>query len=97
MNINCYGPLREKRFGTPGTRGFDGKFVDGIHLHRILAIKHYTDIFICSTMVDTEHSRTEDSVGIIVINLEMGNKDISRVEILLHFLMADNTNDSTLS
>ena len=46
LGLNCYGPLREKRFGTPGTRGFDGKFVDGIHMRGILALKHYKDSFI---------------------------------------------------
>ena len=46
LGLNCYGPLREKRFGTPGTKGFDGKFVDGIHMRGILAVKHYTDSFI---------------------------------------------------
>ena len=83
LGINFYGPLREKRFGTPGTKGFDGKFVDGIHMRGILAVKHYTDRFICSTMVDTEHSRTEDLIGTTVISLEMANKDISKMKILL--------------
>ena len=33
-------------YGIPGTRGFDGKFVDGIHIRGILAVKHYTDSFV---------------------------------------------------
>ena len=46
LGLNCYGALREKRFGIPGTRGVDGKYVDGIHMRGILAVKHYTDSFI---------------------------------------------------
>ena len=46
LGLDCYGPLKEKRYGTPGTRGFDGKFVDGIHMRGILAVKHYTDSFV---------------------------------------------------
>ena len=46
LGLNCYGALKEKRYGIPGARGFDGKFVDGIHMRGILAVKHYTDSFI---------------------------------------------------
>ena len=43
LGLDCYGKLREKRYGTPGTRGFDGEFVDGIHMRGFLAVTHYTD------------------------------------------------------
>ena len=46
LGLNCYGALREKRYGIPGTRGFDGKMADGIHMRGILAVKHYTDSFV---------------------------------------------------
>ena len=46
LGLSCFGPLREKRFGIPGTRGFDGKFYDGIHMRGILTVKYYTDSFI---------------------------------------------------
>ena len=46
LGLDCYGPLIEKRYGTPGTRGFDGKFVDGIHMRGYLAVKHYTGSFV---------------------------------------------------
>ena len=36
LGLNCFGPLREKRFGTPGTRGFDGKFVT---CHYLISLK----------------------------------------------------------
>ena len=38
--------MREKCFSIPGTKGFDGKYVDGIHMRGILAVQHYTDSFI---------------------------------------------------
>ena len=46
IGMDCYGQLREKRYGIPGTRGYDGKFVDNIHMRGVLAVKHYTDSFI---------------------------------------------------
>ena len=46
LGMDCYGQLKDKRYGIPGTRGFDGKFVDMIHMRGHLAVKHYLDSFI---------------------------------------------------
>ena len=42
QQMDCQGPLREKRFGNPGSVGQDGKPWDGIHMRGKMAAKHYT-------------------------------------------------------
>ena len=46
QNLECHGPLREKRFGNPAHVGYDGKPWDGIHMRGRLAVTHYTDSLI---------------------------------------------------
>ena len=57
LGLNCFGPLKEKRYGIPGTRGFDGKMFDGIHMRGKMAVTHYTDSFICM-LRPSENTRT---------------------------------------
>ena len=46
QHLECQGPLREKRFGNPAFRGYDGKPWDGIHMRGRLAVRHYTNSLI---------------------------------------------------
>ena len=46
QNLDCQGPLREKRFGNPGQTGYDGKSCDMIHMRGRLAAQHYTNSFV---------------------------------------------------
>ena len=46
QHLDCHGPLRDKRFGNPGSVGYDGKPWDGIHMRGRLAVTHYTNSII---------------------------------------------------
>ena len=46
QHMDCQGPLREKRFGNPGSTGYDGKPWDGVHMRGRLAVTHYTNSLI---------------------------------------------------
>ena len=42
QHLDCQGPLREKRFGSPGYVGQYGKPWDGIHMRGHMAVRHYS-------------------------------------------------------
>ena len=46
QQLDCSGPLRDKRFGNPGEVGHDGKPWDVIHMRGTLAVRHYTNSLI---------------------------------------------------
>ena len=46
QQLDCQGPLREKRFGNPGCIGVDGKPWDGIHMRGKMATRHYSNSMI---------------------------------------------------
>ena len=46
LHLECQGPLREKRFGNPGSVGYDKKRCDMIHLRGRLGAQHYTNSFV---------------------------------------------------
>ena len=46
QQMDCRGPLRQKRFGNPGSKGHDGKPWDGTHMRGYLAVKHYSNSMI---------------------------------------------------
>ena len=43
LNLDCYGDLKNKRYGIPGRNGIDGKSYDGVKLRGPLAKRHYTN------------------------------------------------------
>ena len=43
QHLDCHGPLREKRYGNPALKSFDGKPWDGVHLRGRLAKRHFTN------------------------------------------------------
>ena len=61
QNLDCQGPLREKRFGNPGQTGYDGKPCDMIHMRGRLAAQHYTNSFVRILSDLNSNWRSKDS------------------------------------